>query len=72
MLGRAKRVNMLLVKSQQIIASQSDLQSGVETVSGTIHKAVQTEVRKTGSNRLLPASIIASLKGMFSFRFEFI
>lgn len=58
--------------NQQIIASQSALRSGVDMVNGTIHSAVQTDVKNTGSNLEIQASIMASLKGVFSFKLWFI
>ena len=52
-----------------MIESHKEVQVGLLSVSGIIPKTVQTEVSKTGSNLLIQASTIASLKGIFSSKF---
>jgi hypothetical protein len=56
----------VLTVNPQIIESPNEVHIGFESVNGIIHKAVQIEVSITGSSLDIPASIMASLKGIFS------
>jgi hypothetical protein len=49
-----------------MIESPNEVHIGFESVKGIIHKVVQIEVSITGSSLDIPASIMASLKGIFS------
>ncbi len=70
--GKTISVKNVDTVSQKIIDNQRDVQVGLDRVNGIIHNTVHIEVKNTGSNLVLTASIILSLKGISSFILAFI
>lgn len=57
--GSTRSVRSVDAVRPNIIESASGVQVGFESDSGTIPRIVQTDVSKTGSRRVRPASTIA-------------
>ena len=56
----------------EMMAPPKPLQSGLDKLIGSSPNTVQSLVKMIGSNLEAPASAMASLKGIFCFRFRFI
>ena len=70
--GKTRRVNAVEAIKPKIIERPREVHIGFDKVRGIIPKTVQKDVRNTGSNLVLTASIILSLNSIPSFILTFI